>query len=80
MRKEVFARYGIPWSERNGWTVDHLIPCELAGASTLANLWPQRILDAEKKDIGDAIALRLKGTRTSYEIPVAHLLDDLCRR
>jgi hypothetical protein len=28
----------------------------------------------------DAIALRLKGTRTSYEIPVAHLLDDLCRR
>jgi hypothetical protein len=29
---------------------------------------------------GDTISLRLKGTRTSYEIPVAHLLDYLCRR
>jgi len=28
----------------------------------------------------DTISLRLKGTRTAYEIPVAHLLDDLCRR
>ena len=28
----------------------------------------------------DTISLRLKGTRTSYEIPVAYLMDDLCRR
>lgn len=26
------------------------MPCELAGASTLANLWPQGILAAERKD------------------------------
>jgi hypothetical protein len=50
LRKEVFARYGLPWSEHSAWTVDHLIPCELSGASTLANLWPQRIADAERKD------------------------------
>jgi hypothetical protein len=28
----------------------------------------------------DTISLRLKGTRTAYEIPVHHLMDDLCRR
>ena len=28
----------------------------------------------------DTISLRLKGTRAAYEIPVAHLMDDLCRR
>jgi predicted amidophosphoribosyltransferase len=28
----------------------------------------------------DTLSLRLKGTRTSFEMPIAHLLDDLCRR
>jgi hypothetical protein len=28
----------------------------------------------------DTISLRLKGTRTAYEIPVSHLMDDLARR
>lgn len=28
----------------------------------------------------DTISLRLKGTRTAFEIPVSHLMDDLCRR
>lgn len=28
----------------------------------------------------DTISLRLKGTRTPYEIPIPHLMDDLCRR
>ena len=27
----------------------------------------------------DTISLRLKGTRTAYEIPASHLIDDLCR-
>jgi hypothetical protein len=28
----------------------------------------------------NTISLWLKGTRTRYEIPIPHLLDDLCRR
>jgi hypothetical protein len=28
----------------------------------------------------DTLALRLKGTRKRYEIPISHLLDFLCRR
>jgi hypothetical protein len=28
----------------------------------------------------DTISLRLKRSRKVYEIPVAHLMDDLCRR
>lgn len=28
----------------------------------------------------DTIGLRLKGTRKTYDIPVSHLMDTLCRR
>jgi hypothetical protein len=28
----------------------------------------------------DTLSLRLKGTRTKYEIPLTHLMDILCRR
>ena len=41
MRKQVFAAYGIPWSEHAQYEVDHLIPRELGGADVDKNLWPQ---------------------------------------
>ena len=41
MRKQVFAAYGIPWSEHAQYEVDHLVPRELGGADDVANLWPQ---------------------------------------
>ncbi|HWM24778.1 MAG TPA: hypothetical protein VNP98_08135 [Chthoniobacterales bacterium] len=41
MERKVFARYGIPWSRRAEFKIDHLIPVELDGADTIDNLWPQ---------------------------------------
>lgn len=41
MKKQVFAAYGIPWSEHAKYEVDHLISRELAGADDVRNLWPQ---------------------------------------
>jgi hypothetical protein len=48
LMREIYAWYGI--SDHTGFVIDHLVPVELAGRSTLANLWPQRIGDAKRKD------------------------------
>lgn len=50
MRKEVFRRYGIPWSDHVRYEVDHKIPRELGGADDLLNLWPQLWPEAHIKD------------------------------
>ena len=43
MERKVFARYRLPWSRRAEFKIDHLIPRELGGADTIANLWPQSV-------------------------------------
>jgi len=40
-RKKVYALYGISWSERGAYTVDHLISLFDAGSNHISNLWPQ---------------------------------------
>jgi hypothetical protein len=41
MRKQVFAAYGIPYSQHAKYELDHYIPRELGGADDVRNLWPQ---------------------------------------
>ncbi len=41
MKRQVFAAYGIPWSEHAAYEVDHLVSRELAGADDVKNLWPE---------------------------------------
>jgi hypothetical protein len=48
LKREIYAWYGI--SDNTEFVIDHLIPVELAGRSTLGNLWPQRIEHAKRKD------------------------------
>jgi hypothetical protein len=43
LEQKVFARYRLPWTRRNEFKIDHLIPEELGGADTLDNLWPQSV-------------------------------------
>ena len=43
IEQKVFARYHLPWSRRDEFKIDHLIPVELGGADTLDNLWPQSL-------------------------------------
>ena len=39
---EVYAEYGIPYPEPSGsYELDHLIPLELGGDNSNANLWPE---------------------------------------
>jgi hypothetical protein len=42
MRRQVFAAYGIPYSQHRSYELDHLVPRELGGADDVANLWPQK--------------------------------------
>jgi hypothetical protein len=46
----VFGRYGLQWSERHNYELDHLIPRCLGGADTIANLWPEPLAEAVRKD------------------------------
>jgi hypothetical protein len=41
MKRHVFRAYGIPWSDRALYEVDHLVPRSIAGADDILNLWPQ---------------------------------------
>lgn len=59
MRKQVFARYHIPWEQRAGYIVDHLVPRELAGADDVLNLWPQLVDDAKNKDVVENVLHRM---------------------
>jgi hypothetical protein len=51
MKKTVFALYGVDWTLRKNYEVDHLIPRELGGADDVRNLWVQPWPDAHKKDV-----------------------------
>lgn len=42
VRRHVFVAYGLsPDQPQGAYEIDHLIPLELGGSNTLANLWPQ---------------------------------------
>ncbi|MDB5069670.1 MAG: hypothetical protein JWM87_781 [Candidatus Eremiobacteraeota bacterium] len=50
VRDRVYAAAGIPRGQRRGWTLDHVIPLELAGTNDVANLAPQPRAEAKAKD------------------------------
>jgi hypothetical protein len=41
VKNKVYAEYGIASHTTGQYEVDHLIPLELGGANTIANLWPE---------------------------------------
>jgi hypothetical protein len=48
MKREIYREYEI--TDHSGYVIDHLVPVELGGKSTLSNLWPQKLEDSERKD------------------------------
>jgi hypothetical protein len=53
-KKKVFAEYGIPYSQRSNYEVDHIISLELGGSNDISNLYPESYLiknGAKTKDI-----------------------------
>lgn len=40
-KKKVFKEYGIAWSARSNYEVDHIISLELGGSNDISNLFPE---------------------------------------
>lgn len=41
LKQKVYAEYGITSKRAGHYEVDHLVPLELGGSNSIANLWPQ---------------------------------------
>jgi hypothetical protein len=51
VRRQVFVAYGLsPDQPQGAYEIDHLIPLELGGSNSLANLWPQAAPEFHDKD------------------------------
>ena len=51
VKQEVYAAYGLPASHApSSYEVDHLIPLELGGDNSIANLWPEVSPGYHQKD------------------------------
>src|SRR5215472_788692 len=50
IKRERMSAYGLAGVRLADEELDHLVPLELGGASTVANLWPQAWPDAHRKD------------------------------
>jgi hypothetical protein len=57
MRQTVFSRYGVRWSDRRHYVVDHLVPRQLAGGDNILNLWPQPLAEAKRLKDRDEVRL-----------------------
>ncbi len=50
MKRAVFLRDGVPWTDRHHLIIDHVVPRQLSGADTLSNLQIQPRTMAHAKD------------------------------
>lgn len=68
-KRAVLASYGVPWSARGGYEVDHRVPLCAGGSNDVANLWAQPSPGYEAKDRVEAHVCRAicAGTMTAEE-------------
>ena len=70
-RKKVFAEYGIPYSKRGGYEVDHLISLELGGGNDISNLWPESYYIANGSRVKDKFENYLNAQVCGGKISIA---------
>lgn len=76
----VFGAYGITASHRAGYELDHLIPTELGGDGTVANLWPQPRTAASPQATAaakDRLEQRLRDLVCAHRLPLATAQHDI---
>lgn len=76
LRRQVFAEYGIAWSNRGGWILDHVVPLEAGGANAMGNLWPEPVAESTLKDVAERKAHALI---CSGAMPVAEVQARIAR-
>lgn len=82
-RDAVRASYGAPhvlsptYPQPGSWEVDHLVPLELGGANTPANLWPQKWPGFSTKDNEeDALHAAVCSGQMTLRAAVAKIIRD----
>ena len=58
LKAAAMARAGLPWSERNGFELDHVVPRCMDGPNDLSNLQLQPWPEAQEKDHREAEVCR----------------------
>ena len=72
LARQVFRAYGIPNPQPRAFEVDYLIPPDLGGALTPANLWPQPYHSgAWNARVKDALEDRLRTMVCAGQLPLS---------
>lgn len=59
LKRQVLAEYGVRWSDRAAYVIDHVIPIEIGGdGAAVENLWPQPVVDSKAKDFVEDVLHR----------------------
>ena len=74
-RSDIFANYGIPWSERNNYQVDYLIPLSLGGDDSRTNLWPMPLTGPAVPAMKNALAVLMHTLVCTGKLPLAAAQD-----
>lgn len=69
-KAHVYAEYGIVTHRTGQFEIDHLIPLELGGADTIANLWPEPAAPKPGFHEKDQLENRLHRMACAGEIPL----------
>lgn len=70
-RRDTFARYGLPYpAAQTQYRIDHVIPVELGGDNSPANLWPEPVA-ASTADRKNAVGNRLHELVCNSSLPLA---------
>ncbi len=70
VRRSVFASYRIDYSGHAAYELDHLVPLELGGDNSAANLWPQPRRGAGAADVKDHLENRLHALVCAGRLPL----------
>lgn len=74
-KRKVLKLYGIPWSLRDHYEIDHRVPLCMGGSNAISNLWPEMWPHAHKKDVIEArLCRRLREGRITQELAVEEML------
>lgn len=76
IRDRVYNAYGLARGHRRGYVIDHLIPLELGGTNTIANLWPQPRPESKRKDRDEG---RLHDQVCNGEMTLASAREEMIR-
>jgi hypothetical protein len=76
-KQQVFAEYGIDWSLRSDYEIDHVISLELGGSNVISNLFPESYSIQYDARIKDKLENHLHDQVCVHGLPLAVAQDEI---